>query len=375
MKKARVILSAVCAVVTAAALSVSALAAPSSEVVKEFKSTAQWAYEKDPTIGNSSLEQIFASGIDFADLDEKYVAFVEQETAANGGLTYGGTLSAVSTAQAILIYDVLGLDFTDVAGKDLTSVLENESGWSSLIASTPYGVCNALKAATVAAASEECIDSIINAMLSILTVDTNSDTGFDYWGISVDTNAQFIEALAPYYGDRADVKQAIDDSLRTIEKYFVSGKGYKYGADTEYGGIVTEQEPNADSTAFALRAYCALDNEAKADEAYDCLQGFNAGGGAYGWTDKTPNNYATTDALKALSAYYDYKTLKESFNDNGSDEKTEHEITDKTEPFAQKDVEKGSAVYSARTADPTFVGAAVTTLLAGAGLILSKKNK
>ena len=76
-----------------------------------------------------------------------------------------------------------------------------------------------------------------------------------------------------------------------------------------------------------------------------------------------------------MSAYYDYKTLKESCNDNGSDEETEHEITDKTEPYAKKDVEKGSAVYSARTADPTFVGAAVTTLLAGAGLILSKKNK
>ncbi len=100
--------------------------------------------------------------------------------------------------------------------------------------------------------------SFVQSVIKNLTDLYKMGEGPDFWGgygASADDLGAFLTALP--YAD--DYKTYIDDAVELLEKN-VSDAGY-----TSWGSA------NADSTAMALMAYSALDDQEKADKAYDLL--------------------------------------------------------------------------------------------------------
>lgn len=292
-------------------ISLTAITCSSNEITKdtvknEISDTAEYLFSVNSagTLDNKNINSFILSGINTKTMSYDLVINIKNELDQNNGkLVYVDTYdndtikeSASKEAKAITILGNLGFDPTSFYDYNLVETLENYSDWDALLAGDAYGAADSLEALTKYSKNEEVINKLIDSILGIYKDATNGG-GFDYWGISVDTNGYFIKALAPYYSTNSNVKNAVDKSLEFI-KSMKCNDGYDSSVEYASGA------GNADSTAMALISYSSMNMKDEAKEAYNFLQGFKSSDvkGAYTYFGET-NDYATGDALTALCYY------------------------------------------------------------------------
>ncbi|NEU04155.1 hypothetical protein [Clostridium senegalense] len=136
------------------------------------------------------------------------------------------------------------------------------------------------------------------------------------WGdtIDVDTTAMAISALAPYYNEDYDAKEAIDDALIALSK--IQGK--------TTGEFTSTWTPNGSSESLAqvIIALCSIGkdpancNEFIKDNGknlLDLLLEYKTTDGGFEHDKKNSdqlNGFATEQAFRALSAYKQFKSGK-----------------------------------------------------------------
>ncbi len=330
MKTAFVKKAAATALATAVAVSasaISAFAAQEEEVKNELYKTSEYLLTQNPEANylNDYALGAIVSGAADESFKESYRQSVEDALKENGGkLTYtdfytGETAeSLMFEACAAIVLNKMGVDTSDIGGYDLAKVIAN---YDLSLISNPYHLCEALKAARLTEANDEVTARLKDAIMSYYT-DNGETGGMDYWGISTDNNGVFIEALAPYMDSDDAVKTAVEKSMKYIDN-MKRADGYDSSETyaSEYG--------NADSTALALRAFVAVNDAEKAEEAYNYLMGFKSSetDGAYLYAG-ADSAYAAKDAQTALLAYYDYLSANDK-EETSSDDLTESE-TDTT---------------------------------------------
>lgn len=309
-------------------ISLMAITCSSSEINKdtvksELIDTANYLYSVNPegTLDNKNINSFILSGINTKTLSYDLVINIKNELEENDGkLIYIDTYdndtvkeSATREARAITTLGNLGFDPASFYGYNLIETLENYADWDGLLANDAYGAADSLEALTKYSKNEEVINSLINSILGVY-MDSDIGGGFNYWGISVDTNGYFIKALAPYYDTNSDVKNAVDKSIEFI-KSMKCTDGYDYNVEYAAGS------GNADSTAMALIAYSSMNMADEAKEAYELLLGFKSPDvkGAYIYGGEI-SDYAAGDALTAL-CYYEIiapNAVQNPSNDNPS---------------------------------------------------------
>lgn len=275
------------------------------KVTSQTEGATNYLY-KDKDFGVADAVDMLAAvrNYDASDAQvEGFKAAVEKELKANGGKlyypvpVYDDNYAQIGTnnteelelyAAVICVYDALGEDYTDVAVYDLSKLMQN---CGTAVYGTNYYL---YRLVTEACAIVDAPQSFVQSVIKNLTDLYKMGEGPDFWGgygASADDLGAFLTALAPYADD---YKTYIDDAVELLEKN-VSDAGY-----TSWGSA------NADSTAMALMAYSALDDQEKADKAYDLLCKFESKTTGVFTYDGEENSLATKDALTALGYYTDH---------------------------------------------------------------------
>lgn len=324
------------------------------KVASQTEGATNYLY-KDKDFGVADAVDMLAAvrNYDASDAQvEGFIAAVEKELKANGGkLYYDDNYAQIGTnnteelelyAAIICVYDAMGKDYTDVAGYDLSKLMQN-------CGTTVYGTNYYLyRLVTEACAIVDAPQSFVQSVIKNLTDLYKMGEGPDFWGgygASADDLGAFLTALAPYADD---YKTYIDDAVELLEKN-VSDAGY-----TSWGSA------NADSTAMALMAYSALDDQEKADKAYDLLCKFESKTTGVFTYDGEENSLATKDALTALGYYTDHLIGRIVIDPD-----------DPTEPTTKKSTSKKSPA----TGNNAAAAGVMAITAAGACLLLAKKRK
>ena len=142
-----------------------------------------------------------------------------------------------------------------------------------------------------------------NKLIDFLVKQQLNNGGWNYMGTEadVDVTAMVIQALAPYYNEKQNVKESVDKGiaiLSTLQK-----------SDGAYGNT---SDSNCESTAQVLTALSEM--RIKIDDSrfvkngktvYDGLMTFYKDNGAFGHTKgKGANQMSTDQAMYAITAYY-----------------------------------------------------------------------
>ena len=204
------------------------------------------------------------------------------------------------------------------------------------------------------------VEQVLNEMESHYT----AGSGYDYWGFSTDNTCNF-GAIMAMFGSKQDL---VDDAVNVVESAKTES-GYYYLA--EYG-----TDGNADSTASALYLYSILEDQEKADAAYELLKNFDLGDGNYAYQDKADgaNAYATRDALKAL---LEYEGLFVEPEEDEPKEDTQDPSEDVVAPTDGVGEAKEQTQSTPATGDSLVAcGVAGAAMLAlGAALVMRKKKE
>ena len=126
------------------------------------------------------------------------------------------------------------------------------------------------------------------------------------WAISgtsadVDVTAMVLQALAPYYGTRTDVKVAVDTALSVLS-----------ARQQDDGGFVSYGVPNPESASQVIMALCALGIDPLTDArfikngstAFDAIATFSLGDGSYcHQAGAAYSASATAQVLCAVTSY------------------------------------------------------------------------
>ncbi len=231
---------------------------------------------------------------------ENAVSYIEKNINADGQLS-----SAEENARMILALTTLGKDVTNVAGHNLLQGLSNleyvtKQGLSgeiwAMIAldSHAYTVPDA-PAGVRQTTREKLISSILAAQLE------NGGWALSENTADAATTAMAVQALAPYYGTRSDVKAAVDKALALLSEM-----------QNTVGGFGTGTEANSQSCAQVIIALTALGVDPAKDTRFikngrsvvDVLCSCAADGGFSlvpgGNTDPT----ATELGYRGLAAYF-----------------------------------------------------------------------
>ena len=257
------------------------------------------------------------------------------------------------------MYDALGEDYTDVAGYDLSKLMQN---CGTAVYGTNYYL---YRLVTEACAIVDAPQSFVQSVIKNLTDLYKMGEGPDFWGgygASADDLGAFLTALAPYADD---YKTYIDDAVELLEKN-VSDAGY-----TSWGSA------NADSTAMALMAYSALDDQEKADKAYDLLCKFESKTTGVFTYDGEENALATKDALTALGYYTDHLIGRIVIDPDDPTEPTTKKNAEKTtaNKSTKETTKKSTSKKSPATGNNAAAAGVMAITAAGACLLLAKKRK
>lgn len=176
------------------------------------------------------------------------------------------------------------------------------------------------------------------------------------WGTSADDLSVFILTLCNYYDD---YKEYVDDAASLLKAYNTDAGYDNYGA-------------NANSTALALAAYVALDDEKSANDAYSKLMLFyNEETGSFN------SNYddvlATKDAVFGLSCYRllaDFGEDDNNYPSTGTDK--EEKPTSATVNIKDKnDKENASSSGTANNVKSPATGAQTSVIIASFAMLAS----
>lgn len=175
-------------------------------------------------------------------------------------------------------------------------------------------------------------DGIIDSILSLQL----DDGGFALTGESCDPDitANVLTALAPYRGQRDDVRNACERALDTLSSIQLEG-----------GDFATFGSPNAESTAQVIIALtsCGIDIFSdgrfikNGNTAFDGLLKYRREDGGFAHLESLPrsNDMATVQTMMALVSVYRFRTGQSAFYDFGQYTAPEitqmPEVTERTE--------------------------------------------
>jgi len=226
----------------------------------------------------------------------------------------GELVSSTDYPRVVLALTAMGVDASDFAGYNLLESLADISFATSPLPNGPicallaFGCHSAYEAP--AGYAQTLIDEVLNQRLP--------DGSWTYgWAVSVDPDmtSMALQALAPYYDLRSDVKDAVDEAVVLLSNEQQGSGGF--GIDWGYGGGLEE---NACSVAQVVTALSILGIDAAAftnggDSALDALLAYQNANGSF-FSDWSAEDLMTTEqAAYALVAYSRFKAGANSLYD------------------------------------------------------------
>ena len=220
-------------------------------------------------------------------------------------------------SRIILGLTAIGADPTNIAGHNLVAGLNSMSYVKKQGMNGPIWALIALdsnKYEIPANANQEdavtrdkLIDEILAARLE--------DGGWDFSKVKADPDmtGMALQALAPYYNERSDVKEAVDKAVEVLSKI-----------QNEDGGFSTWGSPTSESASQVIVALTALGIDPAKDARFikngntvlDALCDYAVEGGGFKHiADGDLNGMATEQGFYALAAYYRFVNDKTSLYD------------------------------------------------------------
>ncbi len=268
-------------------------------------------------------------------------------------------------ARAILVLNACGEEVSDT----LLSAVTDESGLmgsNDVIFALLALDSKNYTAPADGISREKLIDRILSLQQSDNAWGYSYVSGTDWttpWGTDVDTTAQAITALAPYYTTNIKVKTAVDKALAWLKT--------RQLADGTFGYM---DSASVESTSQVIVALTALgidpaDWNGKNAVSGMCSMAVSAGGFTYSGSF---NEISTYEGYYALVAYYRFH--------NGQAALYDMSHADPVKPTPEKpdapDTSEAPAVSSAKTADAGILlyGALSVSALMGMGYVGKKSH-
>lgn len=229
---------------------------------------------------------------------DRVVAYVEDKINNEGQLH---TVKSTENARVALAVTAIGKDPRNVGSHNLLTALNDVDYVNQQGVNGPIWALLALDSKNYdAPGREELITSILGQQFKDGGWAVTPEGSVPVTTADVDMTAMAIQALAPYYNTRKDVKNAVDKALICL-----SGKQLGDGRFQSWGTT------NSESAAQVVVALSALGIDADKDtrfvksgnSALDGLLSFAVKTGGFGHDDNVVNQMATEQAYYALAAY------------------------------------------------------------------------
>lgn len=229
---------------------------------------------------------------------DRVVAYVEDKINNEGQLH---TVKSTENARVALAVTAIGKDPRNVGGHNLLTALNDVTYVNKQGVNGPIWALLALDSKNYDAPGREAlITSILGQQFEDGGWAVTPEGSTPATTADVDMTAMAIQALAPYYNTRKDVKNAVDKALICL-----SGKQLGDGRFQSWGTT------NSESAAQVVVALSALGIDADKDirfvksgnSALDGLLSFAVKTGGFGHDDNVVNQMATEQAYYALAAY------------------------------------------------------------------------
>lgn len=267
----------------------------------------------NPTFGNEwEIIDLARYGYTNIPMYEVYYASVEEKVKETGAIIH--KVKATENERTILALTALGADCTDVAGYNLLEPLYDEAYVTKQgINGVVFGLL-AIDAAKAPDSLEEGGTNIREFLVQQILEAELAASGWAFGGSATDPDmtGMAIQALAPYYNENTDVKEAVDRALDKLSSM-----------QREDGGYASWGSVNSESAAQVVTALSALGIDADTDPRFvkngisvlDNLISFKdeaTGGFRHVKKDQYgnvcgENAMATQQGTYALVAYYRYK--------------------------------------------------------------------
>ena len=229
---------------------------------------------------------------------DRVVAYVEDKINDEGQLH---TVKSTENARVALAVTAIGKDPRNVGGHNLLTALNDVTYVNKQGVNGPIWALLALDSKNYdAPGREDLIASILSQQFEDGGWAVTPEGSAPVTTADVDMTAMAIQALAPYYNTRKDVKDAVDKALVCLSrKQLDDGRFQSWGTT------------NSESAAQVVVALSALGIDADKDSrfvksgnsALDGLLYFAVETGGFGHDDKVVNQMATEQAYYALAAY------------------------------------------------------------------------
>ena len=229
---------------------------------------------------------------------DRVVAYVDRNINAYGQLH---TVKSTENARVALAVTAIGKDPRNVGDHNLLTALNDVTYVNQQGVNGPIWALLALDSKNYDAPGREAlITSILGQQFKDGGWAVTPEGSTPATTADVDMTAMAIQALAPYYNTRKDVKDAVDKALICL-----SGKQLEDGRFQSWGTT------NSESAAQVVVALSALGIDADKDtrfvksgnSALDGLLSFAVKTGGFGHDDNVVNQMATEQAYYALAAY------------------------------------------------------------------------
>ena len=229
---------------------------------------------------------------------DKVVAYVDSHINAAGQLH---TIKSTDNSRVALAVTAIGKDPRNVGSHNLLTALNDVDYVNQQGVNGPIWALLALDSKNYdAPGREDLIASILSQQFEDGGWAVTPEGSAPVTTADVDMTAMAIQALAPYYNTRKDVKDAVDKALVCLSrKQLDDGRFQSWGTT------------NSESAAQVVVALSALGIDADKDSrfvksgnsALDGLLYFAVETGGFGHDDKVVNQMATEQAYYALAAY------------------------------------------------------------------------
>lgn len=308
MKKLTATIVSVALMIGVLAMSVSAgVTTKSADVMKDLNNTANYLTtvilsgdESNVYTNDRAIMAILKADAQNEQLKTAYTKSLKKALdAGNGKLLYNGAESPSYYIGAITILKMLGENPSDFQSYNLVEGF-NKLDKALITSQSPYLLAYMLEFVTENSdlVEDKSIGTdLVKALKAFYKDDQTKGSGYDYWGITVDTNGTIVPALFPYCENDSELKSQVEKSMSWLLEQYTEG-GYNYGID--YPGI------NSNSTGMALYALSETGDLENAEKAYKSLSNFKSTDvdGAYGYNNTSPNPGATNNVIAGLATYY-----------------------------------------------------------------------
>ncbi len=226
----------------------------------------------------------------------------------------GEQLSNTPTDNARVIIGLtsLGYDPTNIAGHNLVKGLED-------INYATKGLLNSATWSLIALNTNKYAENTRNQLVDHILSKKLADGGWNLsstYGATADpdTTAMTIQALAPYYSTREDVKDAVDNAvlkLHQIQDENTAGFVTNYGSVNDSSEAIAQVITALSAIGQDSDTYNLFVRNNKTVSLTDSLLRFSVNGGGFKHNpDGLVNGLATAQALYSLTAYYRFKEGK-----------------------------------------------------------------